>query len=1003
MAAYKPKLIEVALPLHAINRASAREKSIRHGHPSTLHLWWSRKPLAACRAVLWASLVDDPSAHPDRFPTEMAQAAERERLFRILERLVVWENSNNPDVLAEAQTEIARCFDGEPPAVLDPFAGGGSIPLEAQRLGLRALAGDLNPVAVLINKAMVEIPPRFAGCQPVHPDARNESTFAGGTQGLAKDSGALGGRALCGRAQNGEQGGAQGGEPGGERGGEQGGALGGERGGERGGEQGGALGGERGGERGGEQGGALGGEPGIAQGLAADVRAYGALMRDEAERRIGHLYPEAVGSNGEKLIPIAWIWARTVRSPDPAWSGHVPLVASWVLRNKTGKPRVWVEPIIERETRTISYRVREGGEPTFARTVNRGNGTCVATGAAIPVDYIRAEGRAGRMGEHLMAVVAEGSSGRQYCEPRAADIEACQQAVELAVAGWRPVGRLPPRGKGLGFSVQNYGYEEWWQLFTDRQLVALSTFSDLLSQIREQVLEDAKSAGLTGDETHLRDGGAGAVAYADAIVTYLALVADKCADYWSSICTWISSRETIRSTFIFPVMSMSWDIAEANPFSSSTGNWMTMVNWVGKAIEQFPAQGIASASQDDARTLARDAPGAVFFTDPPYYDNIGYADLADFFYVWLRRNLADVWPGEFAMILCPKEAEMIADPSRHQNKQQAKKHFELKMAEFMKLVAANQAADIPATFFYAYKATETTEDGRVRSTGWDTFLQAVVSAGLQVTATWPLRTERSARARSMGANAVASSLVLACRPRLKSAALATRSDFVAALNSEIPQAIKLLQSGNIAPVDLPQSTIGPGIKVYSRYAKVVEADGSSMPVSDALTIINEVLDDVLHGEDSELDAETRFALSWYAQHGFEPGPFGDADSIARAKNTTVDGVVRAGVGEASGGKFRLYRRCELDPGWDPADDPRLVAWESLQHLAARLDRSESMAARLLAHLGGAADSVRQLAYLLHKIASDKEWAEEALVYNGLISAWPILRSSAPGVDLPWLA
>ena len=614
-----------------------------------------------------------------------------------------------------------------------------------------------------------------------------------------------------------------------------------------------------------------------------------------------------------------------------------------------------------------------------------------------------------------MAVVAEGNRRRQYCEPSAADMNACQQAAELAETRWRPAGSLPPRGKGLGFSAQNYGYEEWWQLFTDRQLAALTTFSDLLGEVREQVLADARaagltdagvqlrheteidlwlrqrSAGLTDDGVRLRDGGAGAVAYADAVETYLAFVVDKCADYWSNVCTWHSSVEAIRSTFILPVMSMSWDFAETNPFSSSTGNWMAMVNWVAKAVEHLPAVGESEVSQKDSRTRVRDVSFPLISTDPPYYDNIGYADISDFFYVWLRRNLADVWPDECATLLTPKASEMIADPSRHKSRQEAKEHFESGMAEFMTEVTASQHPDVPATIYYAYKATESSEEGIVRSTGWDTFLQAIIDAGLQVTSTWPLRTELSNRPRSLGANALASSVVLACRPRPKSAPLATRSEFIAALRGELPQAIKVLQSGNIAPVDLPQSTIGPGIAVFSRYAKVVEASGKQMPVSDALAIINEVLDDVLHGEESELDPDTRFALAWYEQHGFEPAPFGDADSIARAKNTSVEGVARAGVGESSGGKFRLYRRSELEEDWDPASDSRLTAWEALQHLAVRLERSESQAIDLLARLGSTADAARQLAYLLHKIASDNRWAEEALTYNNLITVWPILR------------
>ncbi len=907
------------MPLSAINKASTREKPIFYGHPSALHLWWARRPLAACRAVLWASLVDDPSAHPDRFPTAEDQAVERKRLFRILEDLVVWENSNNADVLGEARAEVERCFNGVPPAVLDPFAGGGSIPVEAQRLGVTAFAGDLNPVAVLINRAMVEIPPHFAGHSPVHPDAVSAlNTWS------------------------------------------------------------------------------------KAQGLAADVRAYGVWMREEAKCRIGHLYPDAVGPDGERSTPIAWLWARTVRSPDPAWGGHVPLISSWLVRNKRGKPRVWVEPIVDRVAKIITYRVIHGFggggggafEPSLAPSVRRGNGICIATGAAIPVAYIRAEGQEGRLGAHLLAVVAEGNRRRQYFEPSAADVEACQEAAELAATGWRPVGNLPPRGKGLGFRVQAYGFEKWWQLFTDRQLIALTTFSDLLAEVHKRVVIDAASAGLAEKGKHLRDKGSGAVAYADAVVTYLAFALDKCADYWSSISTWDKSGEKIGHTFPRQTLSMSWDFCEANPFSSSTGNWMSMVNRVAKALETLPSAGTAEVWQQDARILIHSTTGVVISTDPPYYDNIGYANISDFFYVWLRHNLADVWPDECATLLSPKVGELIADSSRHGGKKEAREHFESGMGEFMAEVAASQHPDVPATIYYAYKATENTEDGGVRSTGWDTFLQAVIDSGLQITATWPLRTERQIRLNSIGSNALASSVVLACRPRPASAALATRSEFIAELRDKLPLAIKVMQSGNIAPVDLPQSTIGPGIKVFSGYAKVVEASGMQMSVSDALALINEVLDDVLHGEESELDSDTRFALAWYAQHGFEPAPFGDADSIARAKNTSVEGVVRAGVGETSVGKFRLYRRSELDEDWDPTSDSRLTAWEALQHLAARLERSESQATDLLARLGNTGDGARQLAYLLYKIASDNRWAEEALTYNNLIAVWPILRNKS---------
>ena len=922
----RPKLIEVALPLAGINREAAREKSIRHGHPSTLHLWWARRPLAAARAVIWASLVDDPSgdarfAAPEgetdeqRAEREARVDAERQRLFGILERLVVWENSNDADVLAEARAEIDRCFPDGPPPILDPFAGGGAIPLEAQRLGLTALAGDLNPVAVLINKAMIEIPPRFAGMPPVHPDVDKELTTW---------------------------------------------------------------------ER--------------AQGLAADVEAYGAWMRDEAQRRVGHLYPDASGPTGEKLTPIAWICARTVESPDPSWSGHVPLVASWTLAKRPGKPKVWIEPIVDRSTQTISYAIREGGEPTHERTVSRGNGVCIATGAAIDGDYIDHEACQGRMGAALMAVVVEGTQGRLYTVPDSQTRSAVQAAdTERSLLSTDKLPSGTTRGT-FGGNAQGryYGFFDFKDYFSSRQLVALTTFSDLLDEVAGRVRKHAAAAGMAADGVRLRDGGRGADAYADAVVTYLAFVIDKCADYWSTIAGWDNTKgETVRNTFGRQAIPMTWNYVEANPFSSSTGSLRLILKAVVEGVSRLPGMGEGNAEQKDARARVRERMERVasISTDPPYYDNISYADLSDFFYVWLRRNLADVWPDECSTLLTPKAEELIANRYRAGSRAQAEEHFESGMAEFMADVARHQPDGVPATIYYAYKATETKE-GEVRATGWDTFLQAVIGAGLEVNATWPMRTELGNRLVASGTNALASSIVLACRPRRKTAALATRGEFIAALRQELPEAVRVLQSGNIAPVDMAQSTIGPGIRVFSRYARVVEADGSSMPVSAALAIINDVLGEVLDGEEAELDADTRFALTWFAEHGYSPGPSGDADSVARAKNTSLAGIETAGIGEARAGKFRLYERSELASDWSPLHDDRLTVWEAAQHLAAALERSESEAAELLHALGGYGDGARQLAYLLYQKANDRGWASEAGAYNGLIAAWPNLRTGA---------
>ena len=852
--------------------------------------------------MIWASLVDDPSG--DESLSLAEQEAERKRLFGILERLVVWENSNDPQVLAEARAEIDRCFPDGPPPILDPFAGGGAIPLEAQRLGLKALAGDLNPVAVLINKAMIEIPPRFAGLPPVHPDIDTGlNTW----------------------------------------------------------------------ER--------------AQGLAADVEAYGQWMRDEAERRIGHLYPDATGPDGEKLTPIAWIWARTVESPDPIWSGHVPLVASWTLAKRPGKPKVWIEPVVDQEAKEIRYVLREGGEPSHGRTVRRGSGTCIATGAAIPADYIKGEGMAGRMGQHLMAVAAEGASGRVYCPPL--DLDASAAACELPQDV--PAGAITKNSRYM--LPPPYGLDEWWKLFTPRQLVTLTQLSDLLSLVSERVKIDAVDSGLQDDRIPLRDGGGGADAYADAVVTYLAFAIDKLADLGNTLVSWEPIAQCPRHLFGRQAIPMVWDFAEANPFSNSSGSFLTCLSGtVGglNSIGTVLGSG-AQALQMNASALVASNGGMVLSTDPPYYDNVPYADIADFFYVWMRRNLGRVWPNEFSTLATPKAQELVADSFRAGSKELAEEFFESGMSEFMHLLSERTPDTVPGSVYYAFKATES-KSGEVRSTGWDTFLQAVVDAGLRITATWPMRTETSGRLRAQGSNALATSVVLAVRRRLPDAPRATRGEFIAALRNELPEAVRLLQSGNVAPVDMAQSTIGPGIRVFSRYARVVEADGSSMSVSKALSIINDVLGEILDGEEAELDADTRFALTWFSEHGYDPGPSGDADSVARAKNTSLAGIEEAGVGEAREGRFRIFERTELPPDWSPMEDDRLTVWEILQYLVAALHRSETEAAQLLHQLGGNGDRARQLAYLLYQKANDKGWATEAGAYNGLITAWPTLLS-----------
>jgi putative DNA methylase len=860
--------------------------------------------------------VDDPSAHPEQFPTEEDQQVERKRLFDILERLVPWGASQDQSVLTEARTEIEKSCDGDLPKILDPFAGGGAIPLESLRLGLPTYAGDLNPVAVLIERAMLEIPSRFARQPPIYPAARAGRAFWDG-----------------------------------------------------------------------------------ASGLAADVEAYGRWLQQEAKQRIGHYYPDVALDDGTKATPIAWIWARTIKSPDPSWPAHVPLVRSWELARQPGKSTVWIEPIIDNACHTIRYAVRVSGEAPTG-TVGSGRATCLATGTALPLEDVDVAASKGELGVALLAIVVDANGKRGYAAP---DEEQVRASTSVPSKAHLDTLTELPHAKARGTFAGNaqgryYGFFDFSDYFTPRQLLALTTFSDLLRDVRAKIETDAVD--LPADKTPLRNGGTGRTAYADAIITYLAFVIDRSADYWSSVCSWHARNQQIRETFARQAIQMTWDFAEVNPFSGKMGSWESMLQTTGRAIPTLATSGAAETAQRDARARIAEVGECVISTDPPYYDNISYADVSDFFYVWLRRNLASVWPDECATILTPKTEELIANQYRAGSKKAAHEHFESGMREVFAEAARKADPRYPATIFYAFKATESTADG-VTSTGWETFLRGLLDAGFSITATWPMRTELANRMIASGTNALASSIVLSCRPREVAAPMATRGEFIRALRAELEPAVRLLQVENIAPVDLAQSAIGPGVAIFSRYAKVVEADGNAMTVRTALGLINEVLSQVLSGEESEFDADTRFALTWFDQYGHNPGPFGEADLLARAKDTTVAGVAEAGVVVSRDGRVRLVERAELPAGWDPAADSRLTVWETTQHLIRAVDSSETEAAALLARLGpGLGERARQLAYLLYGICDRKKWAEEAGAYNMLVSAWREVSRLATSVQAP---
>ena len=930
------KLIEVALPLVAINAQSSREKSIRHGHPSTLHIWWARRPLSACRAVIFSSLVDDPASY---IADELKAKEERRRLFSILQDLVIWENITNENVLNKAKREIARSvarskeeelIDGlspsqintylseNAPSILDPFCGGGSIPLEAQRLGLGTYASDLNPVAVLITKAMTEIPRQFAGMQPVNRSSREQGR-------LSKES-----------------------------------------------------------WKG-------------AQGLAEDVRFYGAWMQQEAEKRIGYLYPTATLQNGKSVPVIAWIWARTVNCPNPACGSRTPLVRSFCL-SKSKSEQVYANPILKQGKKGVEFVIQKGEKFAKEGNVKRTGAQCILCNSPIPFEYIRSEGKAGRLNTQLMAIVVDSGKGRGYLPP---SIEQ-ENAAASASPKNAPDTNIPEHA--LGFRVQLYGMEKHRDLFTPRQLVAVTTFSEMIAEVRETCRKDAVEAGLHDDGKSAEEGGTGARAYADAIATYLAFAVDRLANRSTTICIWNNTGEKVEQTFGRQAIPMVWNFAEANVLSDSTGSCSGSLEWIPRVLELLPANTPSHVKQIDAVSSVDGVGSIVVCSDPPYYDNIGYADLSDFFYIWLRRSLGNVYPTLFSTVLVPKKQELIASPYRWEGDwEKASNFFEEGLKKVFHNIHKAQNPSYPVTLFYALKQSESEESvetGEISliSTGWETMLEGLLRSGLSITATWPIHTERDQGLKT-GSNVLASSIVIVCRPRSSSAAVATHREFVSALRRELPEAILHLQEGSVAPVDLAQASIGPGMAIFSRYAKVLNADGSAMTVRSALQSINQELEAFLRHEEGEMDAETRFCVSWFEQYGMNDGVFGEADVLARAKDTSVDGMVRLGALNSKGGKVSIRPRSEYPDVWEPTDESRSILWNCTQHLIKRyLEDGETGAAEIVAKLGmGRSEDSKTLAYRLFDICERNGWAEQGRAYNEFVTAWPEIQRKTTGI------
>jgi putative DNA methylase len=949
----RKKLIEVAIPLEAINAASAREKSIRHGHPSTLHLWWARRPLAAARAVIFCQMVDDPSAVPEEFPTEEAQEIERLRLFQLISELVTWENTTNEQVLNRAREEIRRswrrcCADNADhpevaelfnpeklPGFHDPFAGGGALPLEAQRLGLEAYASDLNPVAVLINKAMIEIPPKFAGLPPINPEA------------LSK-------KQLIEKEWKG------------------------------------------------------------AEGLAEDVRYYGKWMREEIQKRIGHCYPKVLVTpemlvdrpdlahySNQELTVIAWIWARTVYSPNPFFSQKkTPLISTFLLSQMRGS-EAYMDPCVDQGEYSINVRI---GEPNNKKELNEGlkvgkggNFRCIYSNTNIPVEYIREQGHSGNIGQSLIAIVAEGKNGRVYLSPNRLHEETAE-SVRPAFS----IDTLLPKNP-RSFSPPLYGLSSFGDLFTKRQLNMLGAFSEFIGEARQRLLSDIASAKQDSKGDNHLQASRQEEEYANSICTYLGIMVDRLADYNSTLSSWCIGGATtgtkMRNTFGRQALPMTWDFAEVNPFSSQSGSF-------GNSID-YTVKGISTVSTLPGQCLQRDAASQdlsnskVVSTDPPYYDNIPYADLSDFFYVWLRRSLKDIYPELFATLSTPKAEELVANPYRLGSKAKAEVFFLEGMSKALKQVGFQATRAYPLTIYYAFKQAETQAGGHLTRTGWETFLESLVNAGFVLLGTWPIRTERSNRMVGTGTNALASSVVLVCQHKSKDVKTMSRAEFRRLLREKLPQSIHDLETANIAPVDVAQAAIGPGMAIFSSSKAVLNPDDSPMSVREALIEINLALDEYLSQDEGDLDADSRFALTFFESYGFDERPYGDAEGLAIARNLSVDGVSEAGILSSVAGKVRLYQRAQLPEDWDPTTDRRLCVWEATQHLIKRLEASgEGAAAELLLQLknvsghGDLAANCRALAYRLYNHCEKKKQAEEARSYNGLVIAWPELERLA---------
>ncbi len=881
MTDYRTKLIEVALPVEEISKACRRDKNRKVGTIKNVHKWFAPMPTPAWRALLFAALVDDPG-EPRR----------RAELVNLIKRLVPEDGGPATDSTLAEVRRVLRA-SGELPVVFDPFCGGGSTLVEAQRLGLPAVGSDLNPVAVLITRTLTQLIPRVRGRAPIQPEDR-----------LAAVSG------------------------------------------------------------------------GSLDGLVTDVRHYARRVREVAWQQVGHLYPAV---NGDTVI--ACLWARTVTCANPACGATIPLYTSpWLSKRRSEKR--WLKPVAVGKHAEFEIGEGDGPPPPATKASPRGaTFRCLSCPEPTPEAYVKAEGEAGRLGIQLLAVVVDGATGRRYLpadenQRKTADVTVPDDSPELALPNYT-----------RWFSPPAFGLTTQADLYTPRQLHVLGAFADAVAQVPDWVTADGGDA-----------------SYATTIATILGLCVGKLAMSNSTQARWYIGNDNgtprVIPAFGRHALPMMWDFTELNPFCDRAANWSGILESILAGLRALPpSKESAYVAQCDVRKagdLVR-ARTALVATDPPYFGQIGYADLSDYFYVWERRALRNVHPDLFGTIAAPKDAELIATPYRHGGDMSvARRYFVDGFTEAFTALRKAARPDLPMIIIYAHRQEEAEEDG-LTSSAWDAIIEALLTAGLGVAGTWPVHATHSSRQIGLGTNSLASYTAMVCRPRRVDAAMTDRPGFLRVLRAELPPAIRKMQDAAVPALDLTQAALGPGLAVFSRFAQVVEPSGDPMSVRTAIGLINQVRSEALTEQQDEFDTATRWAVQWFDEYGFGEGPYDRAEVLFTGTDTSFDGLKRADIIDSRPSKVRLVRPDELPDNWEPSGRPPV--WGVTMHLLQRLDRGgEDAAARLLSQVGGNRDGARDLAYRLADICERKRRAREALAFDGLIISWPEISKRATGIQ-----